>query len=75
MAMRTIDFSGLKCPIPVVRLSKLVKEMTAGEELEVTADDPAFCPDVKAWCVKTGHELVRLDNSRSRCVAVIRKKA
>jgi len=73
--MRKVDFSGLKCPIPVVRLSKLIKEMAPGEEVEITADDPAFCPDIKAWCGKTGHELIRLDSSPVRCVAVVRKKA
>ncbi len=71
---RKIDLTGLKCPMPIVQLAKLVKELGAGEEFTATADDPAFCLDVESWCKKTGHELVRLDDSEKRLVAVIRKK-
>ncbi len=71
---RKIDLTGLKCPMPIVELSKLMKELNEGEEFTATADDPAFCLDVESWCNKTGHELVRLENSTHQLVAVIRKK-
>jgi len=70
---RKIDLTGLKCPMPIVQLSKLMKEIGEGEEFTATADDPAFCLDVESWCNKTGHELVRLENSSKQLVAVIRK--
>ncbi len=71
---REIDLTGLKCPMPIVQLTKLMKELDAGEAFTATADDPAFCLDVEAWCTKTGHELMRLEDSDKRLVAVIRKK-
>ncbi len=71
---REIDLTGLKCPMPIVQLTKLMKELDAGEEFTATADDPAFCLDVESWCNKTGHELMRLEDSDRRLVAVIRKK-
>jgi len=69
-----LDLTGLKCPMPIVRLNKIMKELGAGDEFTAVADDPAFCLDVESWCQTTGHELVRLDNSSERLVAVIRKK-
>lgn len=70
---REIDLTGLKCPMPIVELSKLMKDLNEGEEFTATADDPAFCLDVESWCNKTGNELVRFENSDKRLVAVIRK--
>ncbi len=71
---RKIDLTGLKCPMPIVQLNKLMKELGEGDEFTAVADDPAFCLDVEAWCKKTGHELLRFENTEKRLVAVIRKK-
>ncbi|MBL4884383.1 MAG: sulfurtransferase TusA family protein [Planctomycetaceae bacterium] len=71
---RQVDLTGLKCPMPIVQLTKLMKELRGGEEFTAIASDPAFCLDVKSWCNKTGHELVRLDSSSEHLVAVIRKR-
>jgi len=71
---REIDLTGLKCPMPIVHLTKLMKELGTGDEFTAVADDPAFCLDVESWCRTTGHELVRLDDSSERLVAVLRKK-
>ncbi len=69
----TTDLTGLKCPMPIVRLAKFVKEVEAGSEFTVVADDPAFCLDVESWCERTGHELMNLDKTSERFVARIRK--
>lgn len=72
---RNVDLTGLKCPMPIVQLSKIMKELNEGEEFTATADDPAFCLDVESWCNKTGHKLVHLDNSAQQLVAVIQKNS
>ncbi len=72
--MREVDLTGLKCPMPIVELNRIMKEVADGEELLATADDPAFCLDVEAWCKKVGSELVKLENTEGKLVAVIRKK-
>ncbi len=72
---REIDLTGLKCPMPIVQLNKLMKQLEGGDEFTAVADDPAFCLDVEAWCNKTGNELLRFENSDKRLVAVIKKKA
>jgi len=68
------NLTGLKCPMPIVMLSRYIKDLNIDEQLTVFADDPAFCLDVEAWCNKTGHELQSLDNSNHQLVAVIRKR-
>ncbi len=73
-ATQEIDLTGLKCPMPIVRLSKLMKQLDAGQEIAAVANDPAFCLDVEAWCNKTGHELIQINQTDERLTAVIRKK-
>jgi len=37
-----------------------MKKIESGQTLEVTANDPAFSADVKAWVKKMEHELLEL---------------
>jgi len=72
---QTLDLTGLKCPVPIVRLSEFIKELGEGEECVATADDLAFCLDVEAWCRKTGHELLDNRDNDGTIVATIRKRS
>jgi TusA-related sulfurtransferase len=47
--------------MPIVRISQAMKSMLAGQTLEVTADDPAFGADVKAWTKKVGYALLEFE--------------
>lgn len=58
---RTLDAKGLLCPMPIVKLSKLVKEMTSGQVVLMEATDPGSVPDVTAWAKQTGHPLLAQD--------------
>jgi tRNA 2-thiouridine synthesizing protein A len=58
-----LDLSGLRCPVPIVRLNAAFKDLPAGACIEVLASDPAFELDVQAWCRRTGHALLGLDKS------------
>lgn len=68
-----LDCKGLMCPMPIVKLSKAVKSLAAGDTLEVTADDPAFEADVRAWCDKMKNPLKSLTKQGGATVAVIQK--
>ena len=70
---RQFDAKGLRCPLPILKLSKFFKEMTRGEIMEITADDKAFEPDVKAWCKKTGNAIIEIKKEGGNTVAFIRK--
>jgi TusA-related sulfurtransferase len=59
--MQTVDARGKSCPMPIVLVSIAVRAAAPGEQLVVRADDRAFPEDLRAWCQKTGCELISLD--------------
>jgi TusA-related sulfurtransferase len=67
-----LDLTGMKCPGPIVRLNTEFRPLTAGDECCIVADDPAFEPDLRAWCRRTGHELVSLGTVDGVTEAVVR---
>ena len=66
----TLDCTGLNCPLPILRLSKAVNQLQAGERLEMIATDPGSVKDVQAWSRQTGHTLVesRQDNEKYKFI-------
>lgn len=54
----TLDCTGLRCPMPIVRLGLAIRQAAAGTRIEVSATDPAFEPDLDAWARKTGHLVI-----------------
>jgi TusA-related sulfurtransferase len=70
--MRSYDLTGIRCPLPIVELNRIVGELSGGEAFEVAVDDPAFELDVVAWSGKTGHGLVSQRTQDGVCHAVIR---
>ena len=45
-----IDLLGLKCPLPVLKANKLIKEHKKGEIIELLVDDIAAPNDFKIYC-------------------------
>ena len=56
---QTLDAKGLKCPMPVVKTSKIIKDVPMGGVLEVLATDPGSMADITAWAKSTGNELLK----------------
>lgn len=56
--VKTLDTSGLACPMPVVKTKKALKELEIGDVLEMISTDPGSIPDMEAWARQTGHELL-----------------
>jgi len=52
MANVQLDFQGLRCPLPTLKLTQAVasKQVNAGDILEVKADCDTFEQDVKRFC-------------------------
>ena len=55
---KTLDLKGLACPMPVVKISKGIKEVEVGEVIEAYTTDPGSLTDVPAWGRTTGHDIV-----------------
>ncbi len=67
-----VDARNIACPGPITRLVRAYKKAKPGDEIVVLATDPGFKADVKAWCEKTGNELVELVEEDGVIRAVIR---
>ncbi|MGA8261917.1 MAG: sulfurtransferase TusA family protein [Arenicellales bacterium] len=53
-----LDARHLLCPMPVIRTQDRIRQLAAGDELEVIATDPGALQDIPAWCRIHGHEVV-----------------
>ncbi len=73
-ADHTIDCVGLYCPMPIVKTSQAIKELSAGEVLEVIADDAGIKSDMRAWCDKTGNDCVAVEEDQGEIKVYVRKK-
>jgi TusA-related sulfurtransferase len=58
---RVLDCKGLLCPMPIVKLSKAIKEMSQNEVVLLEATDPGSVPDVAAWSRQTGNPVLAQD--------------
>ena len=59
-----LDCRGKRCPLPIMELSKKIKESEIGQEVLLISDDPATAADLSAWARMTGNEIkvVSADN-------------
>ena len=57
-ADKTLDCTGMLCPMPVIKTSKAIKEIQVGQVLMMIATDPGAPPDMEAWSRQTGNELL-----------------
>lgn len=51
----TIDARGLKCPLPVLKLEKLLAGAPNGTSIVVLASDPMARIDIPLHCRQNGH--------------------
>ncbi len=72
---RVLDLRGLKCPLPVLRTRKAMRDVPPGEILAVMADDPASVIDFPVFCHEAGLELVAERREGDALTFEIRKPA
>ena len=53
-----LDTKGLKCPLPVLKARKAMRDVPPGGVLRVLATDPGAAKDFAHFCVTTGHVLL-----------------
>lgn len=52
-----LDCRGKRCPLPIIELSKKIKESELGQEVLLISDDPATAADLSAWARMTGNQV------------------
>lgn len=72
---KTLDASGLSCPLPIVKTKKEIDTMSAGQILEVISTDPGSKNDMTAWCKRTENELLESMEEGGKFKFYIKKKS
>lgn len=57
-ADKVMDLKGLPCPMPVVKISKGIKEVAVGQVVEAITTDPGSLADFPAWARTSGNEIL-----------------
>jgi TusA-related sulfurtransferase len=70
---RTLDARGLLCPMPIVKATKEMKALAAGDVLKVLATDRGAIADFPAWADDTGNELLQWQDEGGTLVFYVRK--
>lgn len=71
----TLDATGLKCPLPVLKAKKAMRSVAAGDILKVLATDPDSPKDFQHFCTTTGDELLSTSQEAGVFTYLIRKTA
>ncbi|MBF6647211.1 sulfurtransferase TusA family protein [Methylobacter sp. BlB1] len=58
MIRETLNARRLLCPLPVIRTQDKVRQLKAGDQLEVIGTDPGVMQDIPAWCRINGHKVL-----------------
>ncbi|AAC07381.1 sulfurtransferase TusA family protein [Aquifex aeolicus] len=70
---RTLDLSGLSCPLPVVMTSETMRKMEEGQVLKVISTDPGFERDIWSWAKQSGNILLKVEKEDGKTIAYIKK--
>ncbi len=54
-----LQVEGLKCPLPVLKLRKMMKDLPASAMVKMIATDPASMQDVQNFCDSNGHKMLQ----------------
>jgi tRNA 2-thiouridine synthesizing protein A len=69
----SLNFKGLLCPMPVVKIAQAMKQVQVGQLVEAVATDPGVTADIPAWARTSGNELVELEKREKEFRFVVRR--
>ena len=68
-----LDLKGLLCPMPMVEVSKNVKNVPVGGIIRAVATDPGSLADIPSWAMATGNEILRTDQEGKEIIFYIKR--
>jgi len=63
MAVTSLDLSGLKCPLPALKVRRALKSLAPGDKLEVRCTDPMAAIDIPHLIASTGDRMEAIERS------------
>ena len=58
-----IDARGLICPLPVLKLRKVLLSVPVGTEVMIDVTDHNAVKDIPLFCAETGHAFLKLEQT------------
>ena len=58
---KVMDLKGLPCPMPVVKVSKGIKDIQVGQVIEALITDRGALADIPAWVRTSGNEILKTE--------------
>jgi len=71
---KVMDLKGLPCPMPVVKVSKAIKEVQVGQVIEAITSDPGSLADFPAWAKTSGNEILKTEQKDGLIKFYIKRK-
>ena len=71
---KSLDLKGLACPMPVVKVSKGIKEVEIGQVIEAITTDPGSLTDFPAWARTSGNEILKSEQDDNEIRFYIERK-
>ncbi|MGW8272086.1 MAG: sulfurtransferase TusA family protein [Thermodesulfovibrionales bacterium] len=71
----TTDIVYMMCPMHLLKLEEKMKDLEAGQILEIMTDYDGALEDIPAWCGKTGNEFLGIDETPDYYKFYIKKTA
>ncbi|MDQ7095418.1 FAD-dependent oxidoreductase [Desulfosporosinus sp. PR] len=72
---KSIDACGLCCPGPLMQVKAAMDTLKQGQILRISASDPGFYEDIKAWSKRTDNQLLDVARAGGIITAFIQKGA
>lgn len=66
-----IDATGLRCPLPVIRMEAALRRLPAGGRVRISADDPVAAVDIPHFARQAGWRCERLPGPEGVCVFLV----
>lgn len=71
---KVMDLKGLPCPMPVVKISKGIKDVQVGQVIEAQTTDPGALADFPAWARTSGNEIVKTEQEGGVIKIYVKRK-
>jgi len=72
---KVMDLKGMPCPMPLVKVSKGIKDVEVGQVIEAITTDPGALADFPAWAKTSGNEILKTDQQEGLIKFYIKRKA
>lgn len=72
--VKILDYRGLPCPMPIVKISQDIKKVAIGDVLEVHTSDPGSIADFPAWAKTTGHVVLEIKQETSLIRILVKRQ-